>query len=140
MAEMAKDEAGLVDGEDLAALEERFRRWRETRKRGDRIPSPLWAAAVDMARQHGVPRVASRLRLSAVFLHERPKGVASAAPAEGTEPEFVELLTAPAAPVAGVPECVVELHNARGATMRVELTAGGLAGLAHLCRSFWGAA
>jgi hypothetical protein len=35
---------------------------------------------------------------------------------------------------------VVELHNARGAKMRVELNAGGLAGLAHLCRAFWGAA
>ena len=45
-----------------------------------------------------------------------------------------------AAAATGVHDCVVELHNARGAKMRVELNAGGLAGLAHLCRAFWGAA
>jgi hypothetical protein len=36
-------------------------------------------------------------------------------------------------------ECVVELENARGATMRVELNGAGLAGLAGLCSAFWSA-
>jgi hypothetical protein len=66
-------------------------------------------------------------------------------PTAEADPEFVELATMPAEPAraplaAGVRECVVELHHARGAKMRVELNAGGLAGLAHLCRTFWGAA
>jgi hypothetical protein len=149
MAEKAKVEAVRVDEDSLVALEERFRQWRDTRKKGARIPAPLWLAAVDLARRHGIARVGNRLRLNTVFLQRRLEGVASPVAAGVAEPEFVELLTAPAgptpalvagAPAASVPECVVELHNARGATMRVELNAGGLAGLAHLCRGFWGAA
>ena len=37
-------------------------------------------------------------------------------------------------------DCVIELENACGAKMRVELNGAGLAGLAHLCRGFWSAA
>src|SRR6186713_1102400 len=38
---------------------------------------------------------------------------------------------------ASQPECVVELANARGAKMRVELSGNGLAGLSSLCSAFW---
>jgi hypothetical protein len=145
MAEKAMDGAGLAIGDRLDELEERFRRWREGRQRGDRIPPQLWEAAADVAREHGVPRVAHRLRLNAAGLHKRLESAVGDAPGELTEPEFVELLTVPAAAAteastSSVHECVVELHNARGARMRVELNAGGLAGLTHLCRAFWGAA
>ena len=37
------------------------------------------------------------------------------------------------------PECVVELANARGARMRVELNGCGLVGLSALCGAFLGA-
>jgi hypothetical protein len=37
------------------------------------------------------------------------------------------------------PECVVELANARGARMRVELSGQGLVGLSALCSAFLGA-
>ncbi len=145
MGEKVKDEPGLDDCDHLAELEERFRCWRASRSKGERIPPPLWAAAVNMAREHGVPRVANKLRLSAVFLHKRMEGAAEHAQAEVAETEFVELLAAATAPAAEastshVHECVVELYNARGAKMRVELNAGGLAGLTHLCRAFWGTA
>src|SRR5450432_194518 len=142
MADKATDEPGLEDGDRLAELEERFRRWRANRSKGERIPQQLWASAVDRAREHGIPRVANRLRLNAAFLRKRMEGAAG----EVAEPEFVELATMPVEPPptaaveVGVHECVVELHNARGAKMRIELNAGGLAGLAHLCRAFWGAA
>jgi hypothetical protein len=146
MAEDAMDGTGPATASSLEELEGRFRQWRESRRRGDHIPPQLWEAAVDMAREHGVPRVANRLRLNTAFLNKRLAAAAGQPRTEAAQPqpEFVELLTAPAAPVAatvaGVHECVVELHNARGAKMRVELNAGGLAGLAHLCRAFWGAA
>jgi hypothetical protein len=39
----------------------------------------------------------------------------------------------------GPRECVVEVENARGAKMRVELNGAGLAGLAGLCSVFWSA-
>jgi len=52
-----------------------------------------------MARQHGVPRVANRLRLNAVFLRKRMEGATGEVPTEVAEPEFVELATMPALPV-----------------------------------------
>jgi hypothetical protein len=149
MAGMAMDEAGEAIDDRLEELEAQFKEWREGRRRGERIPPSLWDAAAELARDHGVPRVANRLRLNAAFLTRRlASPVAGQAQPEAAEPEFVELLTAPAAPAiapaAGgheaAADCVVELHNARGATMRVELNAGALAGLAHLCRAFWSAA
>ena len=54
--------------------------------------------------------------------------------------QFVELFAAPAGTSAGMRECVVELENARGAKMRVELSGNGLAGLAGMCSTFWSAA
>jgi hypothetical protein len=55
----------------------------------------------------------------------------------------VELLATAASPASaaavGRHECVVELENARGAKMRVELNGPGVAALAGLCSSFWGA-
>jgi hypothetical protein len=41
--------------------------------------------------------------------------------------------------LASHPDCVVELANARGAKMRVELRGSGLAGLPALCNAFWAA-
>ena len=139
MDEKAKDVEGLE------ALERRFRGWREQRRRGEHIPPELWSEAAAMARQHGVARAAKRLGLNAYGLRKRMDDAAGQEPTAEAEPEFVELATTPAEPslaplAAGVHECVVELHNARGAKMRVELNAGGLAGLAHLCRTFWSAA
>jgi len=57
-------------------------------------------------------------------------------------PRFVELF-APAgrAAPAGVaqPACVIEMDNARGAKMRVELNGDALAGLPAMCSAFWAA-
>lgn len=144
MAEKAMGEAELASGDRLAELADQFRCWRESRRRGERIPPQLWAEAVELARELGVPRVANRLRLNTDSLNKRLAAAAGQLQTAPAEPVFVELLRvsdAPAATVnaASVHECVVELHNARGAKMRVELNAGGLAGLAHLCQAFWSA-
>lgn len=132
------ERAAQVEGESLEELEQRFRQWRESRKRGDQIPSALWDAAVGMVGAHGVRRVANKLRLDYGSLNRRVEGEVQA---DKANTEFVELFAAPpAAPATAVTrECVIELENARGAKMRVELNGAGLAGLAHLCRGFWGA-
>ena len=46
----------------------------------------------------------------------------------------------PALKLTAQSECVIELQNARGAKMRVELSGNGIAGLAGICNTFWGAA
>ena len=82
-------------------------------------------------------RIADELGLDVDRLNKR---VAEATPAGEAGTQFVEMFaTTTTAPAVDVRECVVEVHNARGATMRVELAGSGLAALADLCSAFCGA-
>jgi len=130
----------LSDG--LLQLKRRFDQWRAGRKLGERIPLELWSGAVAAAVEHGAYRVAAELRLDYAVLKRRAALAGGKALATELTPRFVELF-APAArtTAAGAlrPECVVELDNARGAKMRVELSGNGLSGLSALCNAFWAA-
>jgi hypothetical protein len=130
-----------VDG-GLSQLKRRFDQWRAGRKVGERIPVELWAGAVASAVEHGVYRVAAELHLDYAVLKRRALLAGGKAPSSELAPRFVELF-APAGPtrpaVTSQPECVVELANARGAKLRVELNGNGLAGLSSLCSAFWAA-
>ena len=63
MDETAKIGPARGRGESLEQVAERFKRWRGTRVRGEHIPPDLWAAAVGMAREHGLHRIAHELRV-----------------------------------------------------------------------------
>lgn len=130
--------AGQASGhaENLEQVEQRFKRWRESRKRGERIPEALWAAATGMARQHGLHRIAQELRVNYHGLKKRLECADSPARASGAEARFVELLVPRSA---GMCECIVELENARGAKMRIQLKGNDLGGLASLSSAFWSA-
>lgn len=131
---------------ELAQLKMQFDQWRVGRKVGQRIPLQLWASAVAAAVEHGAYRVAAELHLDYAVLKRRaaaaPANASAKVPANQVTPRFVELF-APAGPVTSVrtsqPECVVEVANARGAKMRVELNGQALAGLSVLCSAFWAA-
>jgi hypothetical protein len=137
MDEMAKIGPAPGHGESLEQVGERFRHWRGTRVRGEHIPPDLWAAAVVMAKEHGLHRIAHELRVDHDGLKRRLEHASGVARVGTLDTHFVELFAAPAATTAGLRECVVELENARGAKMRVELNGKGLAGLAGLCSAFW---
>lgn len=121
----------------LAQLKERFAAWRAVRTLGTRIPAELWSAAVDLVAVHGACRVAGELRLDYDVLKKRVALAGGKAEATSLVPQFVELFAA-AGPAhsASLPQCVVELATARGATMRVELSGQGLVGLSALCSAF----
>ena len=132
--------AGCSEG--LLRLKRRFDQWRAERRVGERIPSGLWAGAVAASGEHGAYRVAAELHLDYAVLKRRAALAGGSTSAAELAPRFVELF-APAA--RGTPagaaraQCVVELDNARGAKMRVELDGQGLAGLSVLCSAFWAA-
>lgn len=127
---------------ELAQLKMQFDQWRAGRKVGQRIPLQLWASAVAAAVEHGAYRVAAELHLDYAVLKRRSAAAPANAPANQVRPRFVELF-ASAGPVTSErtsqPECVVEMANARGARMRVELNGQALAGLSALCSAFWAA-
>jgi hypothetical protein len=123
-------------GQNLAQVVERFSVWRASRAAGGRIPPELWALAVDMARVHGLYRISKELRLDYSGLKRRLEGVGGDVQPGRADTRFVELVAAQACGTTSLRECVIELHNGRGATMRVELNGAGLASLAGLCSGF----
>jgi hypothetical protein len=137
----------------------RFRRWRSAHTGRLPIPELLWAAAAQLAREHGVFPTAKALRLEYGKLKQQveaagpaAKGPVAKAPvalrqAQGGErrraavprrarsapPAFVELI----APRPGsFPAGVVELEGPRG-RMRIELKGVATAELVALSRALW---
>ena len=131
-----------AEADALTQLKERFATWRAVRKLGMRIPPQLWAAAVEMVAVHGACRVAVELNLDYDMLKQRVAQAGAKVTTTEVGPRFVELFAA-AAPLpthgAAKAECVVELANALGGRMRVELSGQGLVGLSALCSAFLGA-
>ena len=124
----------------------RLRRWRSSHARRIPLPDSLWAAAGELAREHGINRTAKALHLEYGKLKERAEApgqekkvvrkVRSAIPrhAESTAaPTFMELIT----PRSGsLPSAVVELEGPRG-RMKIELKGVGTAELVALSRALW---
>ena len=82
-------------------LAQRFKTWRASRRRGERIPEELWQAAAELARCDGLSPTAARLKLSYHDLKRRlPDGGASRRNGF-REPVFVEVPAVPLAPSGG---------------------------------------
>ena len=159
---MAADgEGGAQCLEDVA---KQFKHWRESRVRGERIPMALWGQAERLCQEHAPQRVAGVLGVALASLMRRLQHTGdSAVHRPGLDTEFVEVVMTSASPAtpesaasrlerspppeqpsdAATPtpahECVLELENAHGAKMRVQLNGAGLASLGALCSSFWSA-
>jgi len=63
MEDTRKVQETSVAGGGLEHLRQQLQDWSTGRKRGERIPAPLWAAAVNSAREQGLHCVATRLNL-----------------------------------------------------------------------------
>jgi hypothetical protein len=114
-----------------------FASWRRTRPARSPIPAPLWALAVELAREYGVHATARRLHLDYYSLKQRVAAAGGAgAPGASVAPAFVEVVAAGLRP-AGATECVIDLADARGATMRISLKSPALPDLAALSQVFW---
>jgi len=110
----------------------RLLRWRSQGKGRARIPESLWAAAGELAREHGVNAVSRVLRLEFNHLKRSVESSGQAARKRRAMPAFVELI----APQSAVePTCIFELHGQRGA-MRIEWK-GTPAELASFSRTLW---
>jgi hypothetical protein len=141
---------------DIQKTYRRFERWRSSHTGRLPIPEPLWAAAAELARVHGVFRIARALHLEYGKLKELAgaEGPATKKPAalpriqagghsqtavlgrsrsRHRPPAFVELI----APSPGTSlECRVELEGRRG-KMRIEFKGIATAELVALGRALW---
>lgn len=115
----------------------RFAEWRRNRVIGARIPKALWASSVRLAGQFGISRTATCLKLD---YYELKKHLESAAPSAmktsvaRQTPAFVEW---PASSLPTPAECVIELENAEGSKMRIQLKGSHAPDIVALSRTFW---
>jgi hypothetical protein len=88
--------------EPILQLQRQLNQFRSTQSRRTKLPEPLWQAAVELARQHGVYHVAHP-RLDYMQLKKRLGGVPSRR-RKAHRPAFVELV-APRSAV--LEDCVI---------------------------------
>jgi len=111
----------------------RLERWRGKRTGRARIPESLWLAAGELAREHGVSRVAEVLGLEFNHLKRMAQAAGSGvSKRRARPPAFVELIAPQAA--SGRP-CVIEIEGERG-KLRIELN-GTSDELASVSRALW---
>ena len=117
----------------LEETRRRIARWRERRPyRGAAMPAALWAAAVALARRHGLYTTARTLHVDYGSLEKRRD---AAGADHGPAPAFIEL---PAARPTGLGPCVIELHGRRGRQLRIEVAGVTVADLVTLTQGAWG--
>jgi len=133
---------------DMRKVYRRLRRWRSSHARRVPLPDALWAAAGELAREHGINPTAKALHLEYGKLKERAEAAGSVVkkrnvkvqtrvrrqvPPVTSPPTFVELM----APRSGsLPSAVVELEGPRG-RMKIELKGMTTAELVALSRALW---
>ena len=116
---------------ELASVRRDLDGWRQEPVRPRRIPEPLWAAAVAVARDHGVAATSRELGLDYYALKKRVES--SRCPDGG----FVEVAWPETSPA---PESVLVLEDGHGARLRVELRGAAAAAVVAVARALWGAA
>ena len=119
----------------LADGRQQFERWRSQHKPYTHIPEPLWSLATELAREFGLNRTASMMRLDYYGLKkrlERP-GLDDTSPATDG-PSFLELRPVQATPAV---ECTIECQNAAGTQIRIQFKGQDLPDLTGLCGELW---
>jgi hypothetical protein len=100
------------------------------------MPEHLWEEAVSLARQLGVHRVKSALRLNYESLRQRLESAGSVAGPSGTTAGFIELSGAQLLGSAVAAGPVVELLDASGVQLTVRFAPGSAIDVARLVEAF----
>lgn len=128
---------GLVaGGTDVQAVREQFRRWRQARKKGTRIPEELWQAAVSLSRRHSYYEISRALGLDYVDVRRRAeRTAASKREGKSARAAFVELQMPG---TSSVEECRLRAEDGRGRKVEVELKGLGVREVVQLLGGLWG--
>jgi len=104
----------------LEEVAEHFAQWRRNKKKGERIPQPLWNEAIELVETHGVSQVTRTLRLSATDLDKHRGIVGTNQRRQGAvaEAAFVEVECAHI-PASGGEALWMELERPDGMRLRI---------------------
>jgi hypothetical protein len=101
----------------IVQLQRQFDQFRSTQPVRTKLPEPLWQAAVELAREHGIYSVAHPLRLDYVGLKKLLVGIRTIRHRPTKAAAFIEL-TAPQA--TGQHECAIDFEGLSGRKMRIQ--------------------
>jgi len=121
---------------DMRKVCGRFERWRKAHTGRLPIPDRLWAAAVELAKEHGVCRTAQVLHLEYGKLKRLAGPTSPVRRTKTSRPpraSFVELV---APQPVGTLECLIELEGPRG-KMRIQWKGTSWPDLSSLSRALW---
>ena len=121
---------------DMRKVCGRFERWRKSHTGRLPIPERLWAAATELAKEHGVCRTAQVLHLEYGKLRrlaEATGPVGRATTSRTPRTSFVELV---APQPVGALDCLIELEGPRG-KMRIQWKGTSWPDLSGLSRALW---
>jgi hypothetical protein len=127
-------------GQDAASrrverARKRIDRWRSRKgRRGSPMPSGLWDEASRLAREVGVYRVKCALGLNYRSLKKRAAEPGTRGSAPTRAPRFVEL--SPASPLGSMRGVRVELSDADGGRLTIQLGTGSELDVAGLIEAF----
>jgi hypothetical protein len=119
----------------LEQIREQFETWRQGRKKRSAIPDKLWQSAVNLCQDHCISKVSSTLRLNHAVLKHRVGAYGINHPASRiTDPSFIELDLSPSKSAS---ECIVEMWDPKGSTMRMYVKGEAGLDLLELGKAFW---
>jgi hypothetical protein len=128
--------APVIIPSELKELSRQIEQWRRTRPYRMPMPETLWTLAANMAKQHGLARVARFTRLDYYSLKERIESLErSSSGTSVVKPTFIELQPLPVDPVS---ECTIELEHPRGRRMRIHIKGAPMPDVTTLSRTLWG--
>ena len=119
----------------LEKVQEQFEAWRQSRIKRSAIPDVLWQAAVNLCQEHPISKVSSTLRLNYAELKHRVHVFTVSHPAPCiAESNFIEFSMSPSKMAS---ECMVEMSDQKGATMRMYFKGEAGLDLLELGKAFW---
>ena len=119
----------------MGTVKRRFDQWRMEEARG-RIPEKLWAMAVAAAKEHGITKTAHTLSLEYTALKKR-MGARGSRVSSAKNKEALKFVQLPMSATSDGPECVVEVEDAQGSKLRIQLKGGATTDLLALSRALW---
>jgi hypothetical protein len=125
---------GMI-AEPIAQLQRELEEYRRLQPRRAKLPEPIWDAAAELAREHGVHAVAQALRLDYMGLKRRLGGEVASQRPDKSKPVFVELI---APPPTKSEECLIEFESTGGDKMRIHWPVGTAPDWTALLRAWRG--
>ena len=119
----------------LEQVQEQFEHWRRSRGKRGTIPDALWQAAIMLFPDYALHRISKALRLNYTDLKHRVNARQSTREqSDVSTTGFIELGLSDAMRPA---ECIVEMTDQKGATMRMYFKGQAGLDLLELGKAFW---